>query len=178
MQSRASRAVRGVFIGGMKKFLRYSWLVVLPMMAAAAVVWKASAAEPERQCPPPEKVLDHTVLIPNPADCRSYFSCSNGVAILLYCPDGLYFNAEIDACDWPRDSGCEPNVNRLKDVECTCPSSKGGKSGFSLRCRPDGNLEKCTSTQQGSNACYKAKISLNPSVEMLCEGAGIKFEGE
>lgn len=62
--------------------------------------------------------------------------------------------------------------DRLKDVTCECPN---GKSGFSLKCRKDGDLEKCTVTQQGSNACYKAKISLNPGIAMLCEGAGVTF---
>ncbi len=96
-------------------FLKYSWLLVLPMVAAAAIVWKASAAEPEQKCPPPEKVLDHTVLIPNTADCSTYFSCSNGVAILLYCPDGLYFNAELNLCDWPRN---------VDTKDCTQPESE------------------------------------------------------
>ncbi len=87
----------------MRKFLRYSWLLVLPMVAAAAVIWKASAAEPsERQCPQVDPPWG-TVVIPNPADCSTFFSCSNGVAILMRCPDGLYFNDKLDVCDWPRN---------------------------------------------------------------------------
>lgn len=62
--------------------------------------------------------------------------------------------------------------DKLKSVKCTCPNNK---SGFSLRCRADGNLEQCTSTQQGSNGCYKVKLSSNP-LNLICEGAGIKYE--
>lgn len=44
------------------------------------------------------------------------------------------------------------NKERLKQVSCTCTN---GKSGVTLKCRTDGDLEPCTPTQQGSNACYK-----------------------
>ncbi len=58
------------------------------------------------ECPAVDP-LDHTVLLPNPEDCSSYFSCSNGVPILMPCPDGLHFNDELDVCDWPQHAGCE-----------------------------------------------------------------------
>ena len=62
---------------------------------------------PDGICPAVDP-LDHTVLLPVPGDCSSFYSCSNGVAILMHCPDGLHFNAELDVCDWPQDAGCEP----------------------------------------------------------------------
>ncbi len=49
----------------------------------------------------------------------------------------------------------------LKVVECTCPTT--GKKGDTFRCEEDGELEPCSATQQGSNACYRvgfAGISL------------------
>ena len=58
-----------------------------------------------RVCPAVDP-LDHTVLLPNPADCSTFFSCSNGVPILMHCPDGLHFNPELDVCDWPQNVGC------------------------------------------------------------------------
>ncbi|MDR2906568.1 MAG: chitin binding domain-containing protein, partial [Bacteroidales bacterium] len=51
--------------------------------------------------------LDHTVLLPNPDDCPSFFMCSNGVPILQKCPEGLHYNAHLDVCDWPESAGCE-----------------------------------------------------------------------
>lgn len=59
----------------------------------------------------------------------------------------------------------------LKIVKCTCPN--GSPSGYTLRCRSNGDLESCTITQQGSNACYEKDFT-----KMLCEGTGIKFDGE
>ena len=56
-------------------------------------------------------------------------------------------------------------IERLKKVDCTCPET--GKSGFTLKCKTDGNLELCTPTQQGSEGCYK--ISLLGGLELLCE---------
>ena len=58
------------------------------------------------ECPPPGERND-TVLLPDPTNCSNFFSCSNGVPILMHCPDGLYFNDELDVCDWPQDAGCE-----------------------------------------------------------------------
>lgn len=45
---------------------------------------------------------------------------------------------------------------RLKMVDCRCSD---GKSGKTLHCEPDGTLEPCTATQQGSKACYKVGLS-------------------
>lgn len=45
---------------------------------------------------------------------------------------------------------------KLKMESCTCSN---GKSGKTLKCRKDGNLEDCTPTQQGSKACYKVGLS-------------------
>lgn len=81
----------------------------LPVMVAV-VVFTLSAftnAAGDKGCPAVDP-LGHTVLLPNPADCSTFFSCSEGVPILMHCPDGLHFNAELDVCDWPQDAGCEP----------------------------------------------------------------------
>ena len=77
----------------------------------------------------------------------------------------LGYNVEALAQDEGYNKG-----DRLKSVSCTCPNNK---SGFSLKCRADGNLEQCTPTRQGSNACYKVKFSTKP-LDLICEGSGIK----
>lgn len=51
---------------------------------------------------------------PNPADCGSYIACSNGVAWVMPCPDGLYFNPRAGVpglwqCDVPKEVEC-PSV--------------------------------------------------------------------
>lgn len=45
---------------------------------------------------------------------------------------------------------------KLKQVSCKCSN---GKTGTTLKCRKDGDLENCTPTQQGSNACYRVSFS-------------------
>ena len=61
----------------------------------------------------------HTVFLPNPGDCSTFFLCSNGVPILMHCQDGLHFNAELDVCDWPQDAGCEAPAPAVTE-SCTC----------------------------------------------------------
>ena len=51
---------------------------------------------------------------------------------------------------------------KLKKLSCTC----GNKSGFTLQCRTDGDLEDCTATMQGSNACYK--VTLTGGLSVMC----------
>ncbi len=106
----------------MKKFVKYSWMLVLPIVAASAVIWSASAAGPEGKCPEDDP-LDHTVLLPNPEDCSSFFSCSNGVPILMHCPDGLYFNDELDVCDWPQAVVREECLPKGSETEITKKTS-------------------------------------------------------
>ncbi|CAG9764208.1 unnamed protein product [Ceutorhynchus assimilis] len=43
----------------------------------------------------------------NPDDCKSYYQCTTGGVILMHCPDGLYWNAKGNYCDWPKTSGCK-----------------------------------------------------------------------
>ncbi len=148
----------------MKKILRYPWLMVLPMVAAAAVVWKASAAEPERQCPevdPP----NHTVLLPNPADCSTFFSCSNGVPILMRCPDGLHYNAELGVCDWPSDAWCEVQ-EAAPDCDGAPKKCQNGGCGSSS-CEISftfpimgGTISASTTAQPGNFACCWIKTVL------------------
>lgn len=115
----------------MKKFTKISALFVLSMMAVLGGLSRAGAwaedwydfDEDEDEWPswwnrygenprcPNEsegQFLTWTVLLPNPEDCNSFFSCSNGVPILMNCPDGLHFNDKLDVCDWPKYAGCDP----------------------------------------------------------------------
>lgn len=53
------------------------------------------------------------------------------------------------------DGEAPPSVKRLKQVNCECTN---GAKGTTLKCSPDGDLELCTPTQQGSNACYRLTL--------------------
>lgn len=54
---------------------------------------------------------------------------------------------------------------KLKVVDCKCSN---GKAGMTFQCRDDGDLEDCTSGQQGSAVCYKKPTITNPSLSILC----------
>lgn len=42
---------------------------------------------------------------PHP-DCTLYYQCEHGIPHVRNCPNGLWFNALLDVCDWPSSSGC------------------------------------------------------------------------
>ncbi len=83
-----------------KLLLNKETMSVLNMTEMSKVVGQAAG-----ECPAIDPI-DHTVLLPNPADCASFFSCSQGVAILMHCPDGMHFNDNLDTCDWPENAKC------------------------------------------------------------------------
>jgi hypothetical protein len=63
---------------------------------------------------------------------------------------------------------------KLKLVECTCKINNKDRIGDTFRCRINGNLEQCTITQQGSNACYNVGMF---GISIMCENP-ISFAGE
>ncbi|XP_049825874.1 zonadhesin [Aethina tumida] len=56
------------------------------------------------QCPNPDG--PDSVYIPL-EDCTKFCQCSNGIAILHKCPEGLHFNPVLNVCDWSQDAGCQ-----------------------------------------------------------------------
>ncbi len=116
----------------MKKKLQLNkeTMSVLNMNEMSKVVGQAAGI-----CPAVDP-LDHTVLLPNPADCSTFFSCSDGVPILMHCRDGLYFNAELDVCDWPQNAGCQAGSDNLcGGTGQTCaPSEKYGVCATKALC--------------------------------------------
>lgn len=60
-----------------------------------------------------EKCRSHDKLIRNPDDCSTYYSCSNGIAILMNCPNILLFNEDRQQCTWPDEAKCCENNCRL-----------------------------------------------------------------
>ncbi len=58
------------------------------------------------RCPECPKIGDGnfgTIYLPHPQYCAAFYTCSNGIAIAQWCPDGLAFNSLTEACDWPHN---------------------------------------------------------------------------
>merc|ERR1711915_436334 len=53
-------------------------------------------------------------LLPDPEDCSQFYYCSNGEPSLYQCPDGLYFNPDLDVCDSPLNVDCTNPFSTLK----------------------------------------------------------------
>lgn len=65
-----------------------------------------------KECPKKDSV-NATVNIAHETNCSLFYSCQNGKKILLVCPklnkegDRLFFNPELQVCDWPENVECE-----------------------------------------------------------------------
>jgi hypothetical protein len=79
--------------------------LMLPALLACFGPPVSAAVLPPGICPLSDP-LQHTVMLPHPTDCSSFFKCSNGVPILTHCPAGLHFNEQINVCDWPQNANC------------------------------------------------------------------------
>ncbi|XP_055935150.1 chondroitin proteoglycan 2-like isoform X2 [Argiope bruennichi] len=74
------------------------------------------------------------ILRPHETDCRKFYTCNNGITLVHVCQHGLHFNAELQACDYPENAGCEKGVTKLpKGKEGNeipknqCPLGQDGK---------------------------------------------------
>lgn len=54
-------------------------------------------------------LLAQSVYLPGPT-CEQFYEVDDGYYYLLSCPEGLYFNAATEMCDWPSSYGCDPNA--------------------------------------------------------------------
>ena len=57
--------------------------------------------------PGPFQCPDKDGMYRNPKDCASYYYCVGGVTNLLKCPDGLWFDEKIRACNFPDQVDCK-----------------------------------------------------------------------
>lgn len=75
--------------------------------------------------------------------------CTSVMSFSIPEKENQLFVSNVEALSTPEESW---KGKKLKVVSCTCPD---GKSGSTLACRTDGNLEDCSETQQGLKGCYK-----------------------
>ncbi len=43
---------------------------------------------------------------PNYYNCSTFITCSNGIQYVMACPEGLIWNVDTNACDWPYNTKC------------------------------------------------------------------------
>ena len=57
----------------------------------------------------PEQQESKVILLPSPVDCSKFYVCiHNGpFAFEMNCPEGLWFNTELNVCDYPENVVCE-----------------------------------------------------------------------
>jgi hypothetical protein len=79
--------------------------LMLPALLAFFGPLVSSQVLPPGSCPQLDPIL-YTVLLPHPTDCSKFFKCSNGVPHEMNCPGGLYFNDNLNVCDWPHNVVC------------------------------------------------------------------------
>ncbi|XP_022243409.1 probable chitinase 10 [Limulus polyphemus] len=50
-------------------------------------------------------------LYPYQSDCSKFYHCAAGFPYLKSCPAGLFFNALVNACDWPENVECAESTS-------------------------------------------------------------------
>ena len=95
------------------------------LSVAMLAVIPALLAAPVSVCPP-HSDPDHPVFLPSDQSCSLFYLCSNGRAIPLTCPGGLYFNVGTDQCDYRYNVNCtepttEPPVWTTTEVPSSTP---------------------------------------------------------
>merc|ERR1711997_396804 len=58
--------------------------------------------------------------IPSPTDCSKYYVCVNSEPVSMSCPDGLWFDATINVCNYPANVTC--------GADCETPWVRPGSS--------------------------------------------------
>ncbi|XP_037953163.1 probable chitinase 10 [Teleopsis dalmanni] len=57
------------------------------------------------QCPSYYNPQNPTFL-PYPYDCQKYYTCLNGLAFTMICPENLHWSSSTNTCDLPSKAGC------------------------------------------------------------------------
>lgn len=64
----------------------------------------------------PCNVGDHEdnagMYVAHPTDCKLYLQCLHGRFGPRPCPEGLHWNAEVGACDWPQKANCQASAKK------------------------------------------------------------------
>ena len=59
----------------------------------------------------PEGQESKISFLPSPVDCSKYYVCANSEPIEMNCPEGLWFNSELNVCDFSENVACGGTSN-------------------------------------------------------------------
>ncbi|XP_052068560.1 acidic mammalian chitinase-like [Mytilus californianus] len=68
---------------------------------------------------------------PVPTDCSKYYRCYPGGAVQGSCQQGLYWNTNINICDWPRNVDCSRQT--VTSAKSTMSTTQGPSSTSTLK---------------------------------------------
>ncbi|KAH8357622.1 hypothetical protein KR200_004827, partial [Drosophila serrata] len=77
--------------------------------------------DPITTLPPPVLCDDEEFFLPAP-DCREYYQCLYGVGVLKKCPDGLYWDRELNVCGWDSPYCIEDGDKSTEAPSLSCSS--------------------------------------------------------
>ncbi|GJQ66550.1 hypothetical protein Trydic_g4534, partial [Trypoxylus dichotomus] len=98
------------------------------------------------------------------SDCSKYCMCDwYSTAHVMDCPDGLYWNTELDTCDWSH------NVPRCSDVSAS--SSTTGSSDA-----PSSSSTTSTSDPPRSSSSVNPSTTERPVLQEGCEQAACPYD--
>ncbi|XP_017761872.1 PREDICTED: peritrophin-1-like [Eufriesea mexicana] len=103
------------------------------------------SAHPPPKCP--EENGEDVVLLPNPHNCSTYYSCNGGIPFLMQCNEGLLYNEDLRVCDYPENVKCAaspssphpqpPNTSGPQTTGTRPPSSSPRPSVVPSGCSSD-----------------------------------------
>ncbi|CAK9806739.1 hypothetical protein ANTQUA_LOCUS4989 [Anthophora quadrimaculata] len=119
--------------------------VVVLATILVAVAYTTEAVE----CPPHDG--EDVVLLPNPEDCSTFYSCDEGVPYLMECSKGLEFDPIERVCNWPEYANCKPVTCSTEEttVETTDGSTVETTDGSTVETTDGSTVETtdgCTGT--------------------------------
>ncbi|GIY52466.1 peritrophin-1 [Caerostris darwini] len=62
----------------------------------------------------PDRNGPKNILFPHPTDCKMFYQCDNGIAVLRQCAALTHFNPATDRCDWPHEANCKARYLTLQ----------------------------------------------------------------
>nr|XP_016936327.1 peritrophin-1 [Drosophila suzukii] len=86
-----------------------------------ATTEEATTEIPTTTLPPPVLCPDGELFLPAP-DCRQYYQCLYGEGILKLCPDGLYWDRELNVCAWDSQFCADEEKKSTEAPALSCSS--------------------------------------------------------